>query len=1006
MFSHFRIELDILHVGFRADLCIDRFQYQSIHPTMSSADSRGGHSSTRWAFKPTPVISDFKGTITCVAYYSQRILIGTADGRLVLYDTRRGQQSPVASTSMSHRRAIDKITVVPHIRTILILSDGQLTARAATDLEPLASAFHEARGVVRTFCVNQRGPPHYRVCLALKKQIMLFEYAIAATKGSSSKEYCTLREFQLADTPERLQWYRNKLFVGFRREYTILNDKTGEMTPLTQVSPMKDPRHMSSGSGANHTGGYCPLVKLLPREQILVAAMDKVGMIMDFNGEPLEKHSISWSGSPHHVVYTSPYLMACIPHVGLEVHSIVDHEMIQLIPMPSIVAISGNGMKWDMEPRAASDPEDVVLVATPSTVYQLEAMPLERQIADLLDQNRIDEAQELMRVSLMQANSSSDRMKHKMKRFYKQAGVSCLSRLDFRQGTELLMQGEFDPRELLAYFPKYNHHAEGGFAFEPVVLVESVWPRLGNAALDIGHVISDIQKRVNPQPGQTSEQLYAEAEGALVKLLEHTLGLGNDSRNISSQDARVVQTCAQALFRVYVSRGPSSELERMLKSSRHASELDLSEAKNVLSETPEALAWLYAGRKMHRDALETLQSLGCLGKGKSDESFAVQMSVEILLKSSNPDFVWEYSVWILERAPEAGLKLLASRKPALASQDVLDHLKSVDSHLAQRYLESMVEQDLSLVEPTSKSNPKSSNSNDPTTMSRYDEDVAESQMPLADEAYHTRLALEYLEEVLDLVKKDELDSPEGRLGKARSRLLKFLKAPGSNYDPVKLLGKIKNRTQLRAEYTTLCGKAGRHKDALKLLIPDYDAAEAYCLACAKENRHRRKRTSGSASKTNPNNSSAFSCLFELCMDQDSKMKKLGNNVNSVYEYALSLLERHARECEPLVILKALPDDTPIPKVETFLRSSLSTHATHARELSITRSLRNVYNLQVQCAQVGTQQRRVEVNEDTLCGACRKRIGDIVFAVYPNDTIVHYKCTNGTLDQCPVTGEKF
>ncbi|KUF97878.1 hypothetical protein AM588_10010661 [Phytophthora nicotianae] len=97
---------------------------------------------------------------------------------------------------------------------------------------------------------------------------------------------------------------------------------------------------------------------------------------------------------------------------------------------------------------------------------------------------------------------------------------------------------------------------------------------------------------------------------------------------------------------------------------------------------------------------------------------------------------------------------------------------------------------------------------------------------------------------------------------------------------------------------------------------------------------------------------------------------------------------------------------PLSKLGEFFAQALPHSAHNVREMSITKSLSNVYNLQVQCDRVERLSQSVQVDPNTLCPVCHKRIGDIVFAVYPNGKVVHYNCTNSNLQLCPVTGERF
>jgi hypothetical protein len=196
---------------------------------------------------------------------------------------------------------------------IIVISNGEVSAHGATNLKPLEFDFSKANAdKVKICCINQRGPPHFRLGVASvkRKAILIYQFY------NSDKSYKYLREFTTQDIPEYMAWYRNKVVVGYRKDYYILNDKTGEAIPMNSAS--------MSGPDVR------PVVKLLPREEVLITAMDKVGVFMNLSGEPLPKNSINWSQSPASVEYSAPYLIGMIPRVGIEIHSMLDNTAVQV----------------------------------------------------------------------------------------------------------------------------------------------------------------------------------------------------------------------------------------------------------------------------------------------------------------------------------------------------------------------------------------------------------------------------------------------------------------------------------------------------------------------------------------------------------------------------------------------------------------------------------------------------------------------------------------------------
>ncbi|KAG3090533.1 hypothetical protein PI125_g17664, partial [Phytophthora idaei] len=510
----------------------------------------------RVAFRSTAVVTGFEGKVECVTHYSSRVVLGSKDGRLVMYDTRKGTSTSTASYTFPHGQRVEQLLAVPHIRMLIVVSNGEVSAHGATDLKPLDFDFSKANThKVRLVCVNQRGPPHFRLGVAMlkRKAIAIYQY------HSSDKSYGFLREFSTQDVPEAMNWYRNKVVVGFRKDYYLLNDKSGDATQINSPG-IQDPT-------------VFPVVKLLPKEEILVAVMDRVGVFVSFTGDTLPKNSVTWSQSPQHVEFSSPYLLALVPRVGVEIHRASDGALVQTMPLTRAVCMFGNGMKWDMEPRQSGDSEDVVIIGVresngTSSVMKVEPMPLDQQVGELLDRGQIDEAQNLVRKSI--SSLSSDKQRSKIKRFQRQATVALLRRLEFDQAADYMYRAAIEPCEFIAFFPELQCSS---FAYEPSVLKPEVLPRGSSSAPDITSVVQELLS--SPRAPLSSDiakgdaaDLVNAAQKALLKFLNQykkhmrdkararvrtmSSARGRAGSNASPKDARRVEAIDTALFRLYV----------------------------------------------------------------------------------------------------------------------------------------------------------------------------------------------------------------------------------------------------------------------------------------------------------------------------------------------------------------------------------------------------------------------------------------------------------------------
>lgn len=1000
-----------------------------------------GDGAQRAAFRSTTVVSGFEGKIECVTHYSSRVVVGSKDGRLVMYDTRKGTSTPGASYTFEHGQAVEQLLAVPHIRMLIVVSNGELSAHGATDLQPLRFDFSRVnQHKVRLVCINLRGPPHFRLGVAMlrRKAVAIYQFQ------NSDKSYSFLREFVTQDVPEAMAWYRNKVAVGFRKDYYLLNDKTGDATPVNSPG-IQDPK-------------VYPVVKLLPKEEILISVMDRVGVFVGFTGDALPKNSITWSQSPRAVEFTAPYLVGLIPHVGVEIHSISDQSFVQTLSLPRAVCIFSNGMKWDMEPRPQGDSEDVVIVGVrdadnTSSVVKVEQMPLDQQIGDLLDRGRIDEAQDIVRKSI--SGLPSDKQRSKIKRFQRQATVALLRRLEFDTAADYMYRAAVEPCEFIAFFPDMQCDS---FAYEPAIFKPEVLPRGSSGSPDIKAVIQDTlslsaRSSLAPEIARADvNELVTAATKALMKFLvaykkhvkdkyrartrsqsTRTRSLSSSSMG-SSKDSRRVEAIDTALFRLYVQFNRQKELLQLItepnpdaEGGGSALELESCRALLIKNKMYYECAQLMLAHHKYDECLEVF---ALLHHGEYKQSglpkSPLEAAIDVLISvpEDQNDFVFQQSVWIMKATPpKVALRIFTERRPPMASNDVVAHLRkhSDDPAIVQKYLETLVKSDRdnylssSAGSGAGSSRDRGVSNADPLgvndSYSHFlagDNDEDDSLVPESTtvEPHHTRLALEYLEETLKLVAAGEVPSKshpgreQGALGDARKRLLKFLKSSSSRYDVEPLVAKIKGTT-LYNEFVILCGRGGLHEDAVRALVyelNDLRGAESYSV------KYGTRSTSASTKKKGSSSTERNDALLELlkiCFNPQDESKK-----TTFHDFGFQLLSRHGKSMDGEAVLALVPPSTPLAKLSEYFAQMLPHSAHNVRERHIAKSLSNIYNLQVQCDRVEKLSGSVEIDQGTLCQACKKRIGDIVFAVYPNGVVVHYNCTGGNLEVCPVTGEKF
>ncbi|KAF9913772.1 Vacuolar morphogenesis protein 6 [Lobosporangium transversale] len=109
------------------------------------------------------------------------------------------------------------------------------------------------------------------------------------------------------------------------------------------------------------------------------------------------------------------------------------------------------------------------------------------------------------------------------------------------------------------------------------------------------------------------------------------------------------------------------------------------------------------------------------------------------------------------------------------------------------------------------------------------------------------------------------------------------------------------------------------------------------------------------------------------------------------EPALDILTRHGNHIDPAAVLRLLPAGTRVDQLYKFFEKSIRESNKTKHMNMIVKNLLKAERLQTQEQLTFYRSRRVKITEDRMCPKCNKRIGNSVFAVFPDGVVVHYSC---------------
>lgn len=106
---------------------------------------------------------------------------------------------------------------------------------------------------------------------------------------------------------------------------------------------------------------------------------------------------------------------------------------------------------------------------------------------------------------------------------------------------------------------------------------------------------------------------------------------------------------------------------------------------------------------------------------------------------------------------------------------------------------------------------------------------------------------------------------------------------------------------------------------------------------------------------------------------------------------LNILRDHATKIDPYAVLKILPDDISLLRLQPFLETALRQSLERRRNNEVLKGLLYASVLQLQEQRMHLESKSVTVYDYSVCPVCSKKFNQSALIRHPDGTIVHYKC---------------
>lgn len=858
----------------------------------------------------------------------------------------------VDSCKQFSKKPVAQIKTVPELKIIITLSDGLIHINDYDNLSIVHQIIQKTKGAT-CFATNLQthktlqDEVRYvlRMCVVVKKKLILLYW-----KNKNFHDYST--EINLKDQPRIISWCSESLFVGYKSEYDLIK-LTGGMTE-------GEVKNLSATGGRQPE----PIIKILHDEKVSINR-DENTYILDQNGDPHLKYSITWSDIPTDLVEDYPYLIALLPSSIVEVRTIEPHLFIQRL---EFAQRTSNFSKIRMLTNCVGR-KGLMIAASTNDIFAIVAMPLEQQKAQMVAEKHFELA---LRISNM--DPDQDPQDAGRREIELQYAHDLFRKGSYKKALELFFNLDISPLIVIDLFPDLSDKV---FTQELPTETASV-PKNG--------IVQDSEERIAALIEyliQIRRKVYSSTRATVASSTASTHRgsidmQGDDGFTLFShmKSPRAIEKLKQevdtTLLKCYL-KTTDALVASLLRLPDNHCKLQVTEKALEKYKKYNELIILYQSRGLHRRALELLKN-----HFQDSPMSGYEKTVQYLqhLSQDQLEIICEYAQWVLQNDPELGLKIFTADLPEAEQLDrnlVLEFLHHNAPQMEIPYLEHII---------------------------HFWSDK--------DSGFHSTLCLRYRQKVAPLLAKylesigDQVPCPAGHepgeLGELRRKLLDFLEI-SDNYSINHLPDLLQNEG-LCEERAIVLGKIGQHEEALGIFIyvlNNSKRAEEYCMSVYKKKLPNSQDIFLLLLKTyihGPNNLTSNELRRKMSISSASQLtgdRSLDNNIQFSSKI-VRLLHDHGDKIDPLKAITELPNEFNLVSLRNYLDKTFKFKSQETHEREMFRQLVMAKFYQVQRSWIDIQlANKIVIDETTICQVCNKKMGNSSFVRFPNLDLVHYRC---------------
>lgn len=434
------------------------------------------------------------------------------------------------------------------------------------------------------------------------------------------------------------------------QNYKLINLQQSSVTlliPTPQVS-VTSPTLLGSGTQLVPR----PLVAVVRKDEFLVVSGSSdnqtIGIFVNSNGDAI-RGTLQWSSYPKALCVEFPYVAALLRNNTIEIHNILDQNLLQTIPLEASIDAKGmtfgHGIKvwmdvlakrlkrhiwpppsrhhenghYDVDLESQLQREIIkystaaarILVFGKDSVMAQVTTPLVVQVDLLLEKNLVEEAMQLAEQARNTMSSDNnvyvERLRSELNYTYQKSGLLLLKETVFDDAFTLLSKGDMDPRVIIHKFEglaqtKWLKESPPVLLFDGVItLVEE----LGTIKNIVNNSLKDFAKDsddndLNEGAPELRRVLLMNAREALNKYLRIEREKRKDRLGQNDTICKVIDT---SLLKIYMSQKDDKAIYQLLQQPNDCSIEDCAKALSK-SKKYYALSIMYESKHMYEKVLD------------------------------------------------------------------------------------------------------------------------------------------------------------------------------------------------------------------------------------------------------------------------------------------------------------------------------------------------------------------------------------------------------------------